>query len=126
MPLASNCRIVVFEPDLLFSSKIQSAAGKKGFDVIVVTNFDELRRDLEKTRPSLLVLSLDSLGTSLGETQTFIRLKAEECVGYYSHVNTRVADEARKLAIGTVVSRGAFFSKLEDILDRSSGSPQSF
>jgi hypothetical protein len=126
MPLESNRRIVVLEPDLLFSSKIQSAAEKKGFAVTVVTSFDELRRELEKTRPSLLALSLDSLGTRLGEIQTFIRLKAGECVGYYSHLNTRLADEARRLSIGTVVSRGAFFSKLEDILDQSSGSPQSF
>ena len=37
-------------------------------------------------------------------------------VGYYSHVNSELAEKARRMGISMVISRGAFANELEGIL----------
>ena len=119
--MATNGQILVFEPDLFFSSKIEGVARKMGFEITIIANFEELRQELENTSPRLLILNLDSLESKLREVQRFARGRAGECLGYYSHVNARLAEEARGLAIGTAVARGAFLGRFEDVLKRVSG-----
>jgi len=112
--------IVVFEPDLLFSSRIEGQARRIGADVKLVTAYDELLRQLRQNVPKLLIMNLDLLETRLDQLQEILGGKSCKSVGYYSHVNTRLGEEARRHGIGLMMSRGAFVAKMKEVLAQAS------
>lgn len=109
-------RVLVFEPDLLFSSKIESLSGTLGLPVSTVTDFGELVRGLTGNPPQLIVLNLDALESKLASLRDAFAGKSYMSVGYYSHMNKGLAEEAERSRISTVMSRGEFVSKLQKIL----------
>ena len=113
-------RIVVFEPDLLFSSRIEGQARRIGADLNLVTDYDGLLQQLSENVPELLILNLDLLESRLGQLQNILSGKSCKSVGYYSHVNTRLGEEARQCGIRLIMSRGAFFTKMGDIFAQTS------
>jgi ActR/RegA family two-component response regulator len=106
---------LVYEPDLLFSSGIESAARKHGFDVKLTTSATDLVESLKENAPSVVVVNLDAVGilSVLGGLP-----RKQDCrfVGYYSHINARAAEEAKKAGFETVLPRRAFVGKLNEIL----------
>jgi len=116
-------QVIAYEPDLLFSSKIESVAARFGLGVKVTSNLDELLRELKERSPQMVFVNLDAAQGELAVLEEFTRKRTCKIVGYYSHVNTRLAGEAKRIGIDSVVSRGAFTTKLEETLAaaRSSG-----
>ena len=100
-------RLLAFEPDLIFSSKIESLSRKFGVTAKVVTSVDGLLKDLAGSMPIAVTLNLDALQGKL-EALEEIAHKPFPVFGYYSHVDTALAEEARRLGIHTVIARGAF------------------
>lgn len=114
--MQNHARILAFEPDLLFSSKIESIAARLGFVTTVVTDWDGLLAKLGESIPSVLVVSLDTLDRKIADLVEFVRGKPCTILGYYSHVNVQLAEEARKVGFNVVMSRGAFVSRMEKTL----------
>ena len=112
----SNSRIVVFEPDLLFSSRIESEATRLGADVEIVTDLARLLSNLTDSNPALLILNLDSLKNDITRLSDGVRVKSLACVGYYSHVNTQLAQEAKRAEIGMIMPRGVFVKRIREII----------
>jgi hypothetical protein len=81
----------------------------------IVTDYEELLRHLTTRKPDLLLLNLDSLEGSLNRLEECIRAGPCKTVGYYSHTNSQLAAEAKRVGIDAV-SRGAFVAKLPDVL----------
>jgi hypothetical protein len=108
--------VLVFEPDLIFSSKIEAAAAKAGVEIVVTSRFEELLRQLKLFIPKSIVLNLDASTGELDALKDYIKLGTIEFVGYYSHVNVGLQEEARRLGIENVLSRGTFVSRLEGIM----------
>lgn len=46
------------------------------------------------------------------------REKRCTAVGYYSHVNAQVAEEARRVGFDVILSRGAFVAKMAETLHK--------
>lgn len=113
-------QMIAFEPDLLFSSKIEGAAAKNEIEVRVVSDSEELFRTLKETTPRVLLVNLDSWEGNLARLEELARKKSCKLVGYYSHVNTRLADQAKNVGFDTVISRGAFVSGLNQMLNEYS------
>jgi len=109
-------RLTVFEPDLLFSSKVESVCAKLGVETRTLTTFQDLRASLSVEPPNVLVINLDSLDDELGSLKDLIQKKPLKTVGYYSHVNAKLAEEARKIGVDLVIPRGAFANKIQDTL----------
>jgi hypothetical protein len=106
--------IVIFEPDLLFSSKIESAARKLELEVMIETRLEDAVSKMGSVDPLAIIVNLDAVpGNGL---QEFTRNKGRIVLGYYSHVNTRVCEEARNLGVNMVFSRGAFLARIDGIL----------
>lgn len=118
MNVRSN--VVVFEPDLLFSSRIEGQAAKTAVDVKVVTDYDELLRELTESVPRFLAIDLDALEGKLASLGDAIRGKSCVSVGYYSHVNTRLAEDAKRFGIDMIMTRSAFVNRIGEILVRVS------
>ena len=107
--------VLVCEADLLFSSGIESAARRHGFEVRLATTPTDLVETLKEKMPSVVIVNLDAVGV-LVALSGVNRKPGGRFVGYYSHVNSRVAEEAKKLGFETVLPRSAFVSKLNEIL----------
>jgi hypothetical protein len=108
-------RVLVFEPDLLFSSQIESAAHKLGLDAKVTVNMSELKQTLQDTAPRAVLVNLDALGA---DSRALVGLVPGACrlIGYYSHVNSKLATEALADGFELVLPRRAFVDRLNDIL----------
>lgn len=112
--------ILVVADDLLFRSKISTAAKAAGVVVRAATTADAAIERAREDRPSLILLDLDS-----GRTQPFevLRRLAESpdlaalaTLGFVSHVHAEHIRQARALGIGNVLARSAFVAQLPDIL----------
>jgi hypothetical protein len=108
--------LIAFEPDLLISSQIEGICVKLGIQIKIATTIQDLRASLSEEAPKALVLDLDSLATDMQILQELTQKKSYKMVGYYSHVNPELADEAKKSGIELVLPRGAFVTKMRSIL----------
>jgi hypothetical protein len=88
--------VVVYEPDLFFSSKIQSLVKGLAVPASVVTDINELKRKLAENSPRLIILNLDALEGSLASLEGVFTDKPGLLIGYYSHTNRKLAEEAKK------------------------------
>lgn len=111
--------ILAFEPDLLFSSKLESASEKMGIEIRVVSDVTRLLQELQSNAPSFLIANLDALEGKLDSLKSLVGGKSFRSVGYYSHVNARLGEEARSIGIRMVMSRGAFVGKFEELLKQA-------
>ena len=111
-----HTRMIVFEPDLLFSSKIEGIAARLGFAVTVMTDWDGLLSKLGESIPPVLVVNLDALDRKIVDLMGFVRGKPCTTLGYYSHVNVQLAEEAHKVGFDIILPRGAFVARMEKTL----------
>jgi len=118
--MMSTPSIVVFEPDLLFSSRIEGQARRIGADLKLVTDYDGLLRQLRENVPELLIVNLDLLETRLDQLQDILGGKSCKSVGYYSHVNARLGEKAKRFGIGLIMSQAAFVTKMNEVLSQAS------
>ncbi|MGH9174236.1 MAG: response regulator [Vicinamibacterales bacterium] len=112
--------ILVIADDLLFRSRISTAAKVAGVAVRAATTADAAIERARADRPTLILLDLDS-----GRTQPFdvLRRLSEDpelrtlpTLGFVSHVHAHLVRQARDLGIGSVLARSAFVVQLPDIL----------
>ena len=109
--------------DLMFTSKIKTAAGQLGVAVSFARSRDAALAEMRKSAPALVIFDLnnprtDPLGT-VGAMKGDPALAAIATLGYASHVQTDVINAARQAGVGEVLARSAFTMRLADILQRS-------
>ena len=86
----------------------------------VFGNLEEFIGEAKQTSARVALVNLDAMEGKLASLEGLPRNASCKVIGYYSHVNSRLAEEARRIGIGMVLSRGAFASKLEGILKECS------
>jgi len=110
--------------DLMFTSKIKTAAAQLGVPVGFARSSAAAMTEMRKTAPTLVILDLDSARIApldiVAAMQADPALAAVPTVGFVSHVHTDVIDAARKAGVGDVLARSAFTQQLADILTRGS------
>jgi CheY-like chemotaxis protein len=115
--------ILVVVDDLMFRSKISTAAKGVGAPIAAATTAEAAITRARELKPALIILDLDS-----GRTQPFevLRQLAADpdlasipTLGFVSHVHADAIREARALGIGEVLARSAFSATLPDILARA-------
>ncbi len=74
-------------------------------------------QQLKEATPRIVILNLDAAQGKLGALEGLLKDMSFQTVGYYSHVNTRLAEEARRIGIGIILSRGVFAARLGQILE---------
>jgi len=84
--------------------------------VKVFGNLEEFILEANQSTAQVALVNLDAAEGKLASLEGLPKNVSCKVVGYYSHVNSRLAEEARRIGIGRVLSRGAFVSKLEGIL----------
>jgi CheY-like chemotaxis protein len=108
--------------DLMFSSRIKTAANQLGVALTFARSADAALASMRKSAPSLVILDLnngrtDPLGIVAAMKQD-PALASIPTVGYASHVQTDVIEAARRAGVGEVLARSAFTQQLGEILQR--------
>jgi CheY-like chemotaxis protein len=114
--------VLVVVDDLLFRSKISSAAKAAGVETRVATSPEAAMERAREQRPSLVILDLDSTRTQPLEVLRQLTgdpgLSGVPTLGFVSHVHAEAIRSARAGGIGEVLARSAFAASLPDILSR--------
>jgi PleD family two-component response regulator len=112
--------IVAVLDDLMFSSKIKTAASQLGVPVVFARSADAALAEMRKAAPSLVILDLNNARTNplgiVAQMKQDATLAAIPTIGYASHVQTDVINAARQAGVTEVLARSAFTERLGDIL----------
>jgi PleD family two-component response regulator len=106
--------------DLMFSSKIKTAANQLGVDLRFSRSADGALETMRKNPTTLVIFDLNNerispLGIVAAMKQD-AALATIPTVGYASHVQTDVIQAARQAGVGEVLARSAFTQQLGEIL----------
>jgi CheY-like chemotaxis protein len=117
---ASN-RVVAVVDDLFFTVKIHEAAKRAGLPIeFVKSEIDAL--DKARSTPALMIIDLNC--AAINPLQLIGSLKGHEStrsvplVGYLSHVQGELKQQAQQAGCDTVLARSAFSQNLPQILKR--------
>jgi PleD family two-component response regulator len=109
--------------DLMFTSKIKTAASQLGVEVAFARSAEAARTALDSSPPALVILDLnnpriDPLGL-VAAMKANPKLAAIPTVGFVSHVQTDLINAARAAGVRDVLARSAFTQQLPEILRRA-------
>ena len=114
-------KIVAVLDDLFFTVKINESAKRAGMPVEFVKNEADAL-DRAQTRPALMIVDLNC--RSVDPLDLIRKLKAEEgtkgvsLLGYVSHVQGELKQQAQQAGCDVVLPRSAFSQNLQQILKR--------
>ncbi|HVO58552.1 MAG TPA: response regulator [Dongiaceae bacterium] len=109
-------RVIAYLDDLFFQMKLAETAKHLGVEVKVASNPESLLQLLEP-RPDLVIVDLNARAEPLAAVE---RLRAADpglrVVGFLSHVQTGLAEQARGAGFDEVMPRSKFSMNLPEIL----------
>jgi DNA-binding NarL/FixJ family response regulator len=112
--------IVAAVDDLMFSSRIATAAKQMGIEVAFARSSEDVLSQSRAKKPGLIIFDLNA--TRLDPIGTIKAIKADEAfgetttLGFVSHVDSDVIAAARAAGIDEVLARSAFTARLAEIL----------
>ena len=117
--------LLVAVRDLLFASKIDSAAKRLGVSLAWAPRQVALSSAAEERRPQAILADLSEVG-AMAELRTIRqRLPLTRVIGFLGHLQSDLIDEARSMGIEEVLTRGQLAASLDDVLLRATGSATS-
>ena len=110
--------IIAAIDDLFFASKIRATGESLGVEVKFVRNADAAMAAAKERRPDLIIVNLQAdyalnLARTVGADAD---LKLVPLLGFYSHVETELQQQAREAGYTNVLPRSAFTARLPEIL----------
>ena len=102
--------------DLMFSSKIKTAANQLGVDLRFARSADGALETMRKNPTTLVIFDLNNERINplaiVAAMKQDPALASIPTVGYASHVQTDVINAARQAGVGEVLARSAFAQQL--------------
>ena len=111
----ATCKVVAVLNDLIFETKIRSTAKALGIDTKVVRSSAVLAAELDETRPSLLIVDLNTAGVDAVATGN-VHTPRPYVVAFVSHVDQDLAKQAVEAGADQVMPRSRFTAELPRIL----------
>lgn len=113
-------RVLALVDDLLFVSKIAETARQVGIELKTVGTVEALATEARAAAPSLVIADLNAKGRPL---EAVAALRGAGCaapvLGFLSHVQVEIAEQARAAGFDTVLPRSKFTQQLAEILARA-------
>jgi CheY-like chemotaxis protein len=113
--------ILAVVSDLMFTSKIRTAAARIGVEVVFARSSRDALAAMDKGPPALVIFDLDA--RSIDPLGTLAAMKADPAlttvptVGFVSHVRADLIEAARQAGVDDVMARSAFAERLPVILE---------
>jgi PleD family two-component response regulator len=115
--------IIIAVDDLMFSSRISTAAKAVGATIRFARSPDAVLGAARETAPSLVILDLNSSRVKpleiVGALKQDPALAAIPTLGFVSHVDSATIEAARQAGVDRVLARSAFVQQLPDLLSAS-------
>jgi PleD family two-component response regulator len=112
--------VLVAVDDLMFSSRISTAAKAVGAAIRFTRSPDAVVAAARETIPALVLLDLNSARTRpleiIAALKSDAALAAVPTVGFVSHVDTGTIAAARRAGVDRVLARSAFVEQLPALL----------
>jgi CheY-like chemotaxis protein len=114
--------ILVLLDNLFFAAKINQAAAKSGLKVDYAKKADKALEIARKGQPSLIIIDLDEARCSPLDLIKSLKgdegLRSIPTLGFVSHINTGVQEEAREAGCDRVLARSVFDRDIASILNQ--------
>lgn len=118
-------KILAVVEDLLFTVKISDAAKRAGLDVEFVKSERDVLDKAEQEKPLLVILDLNYGAVQplklISKLKGSAETKPISVIGYLSHVQGELKQQAQEAGANIVMARSAFSQNLQQILKRHSG-----
>jgi CheY-like chemotaxis protein len=112
--------VLVAVDDLMFSSRISTAAKALGTAIRFTRSPDAVLTAARETMPALVLLDLNSARSRPLEILAALKsdpgLAAVPTVGFVAHVDTATIEAARRAGVDRVLARSAFVEQLPALL----------
>jgi len=118
-------KILAVVDDLLFTVKISDAAKRVGLDVEFLKSEHDVLHKAKHDKPLLIILDLNN--NSVAPLNLIEKLKGDgdlqriSLIGYLSHVQGELKQQAHEAGANIVMARSAFSQNLQQILKRHAG-----
>jgi two-component system, cell cycle response regulator DivK len=113
-------KVLVAVPDLMLQSRITEAARRAGVEVVLASSAEEVLTAGRREKPGLVILDLESPRVQADRALQRLRSDPELCavptLGFYSHVDKRLAERMVQAGCDRAIPRGQFVDQLEAIL----------
>jgi PleD family two-component response regulator len=118
-------KILAVVEDLLFTVKISDAAKRAGLDVEFVKSERDVIEKATQEKPLLIILDLNFSAVEplklISKVKSNGEMKQISVIGYLSHVQGELKQQAQEAGANIVMARSAFSQNLQQILRRHSG-----
>lgn len=118
-------KILAVVDDLLFTVKINDAAKRAGLDVDFLKSEQAVLEKARAEKPLLVIIDLNNNSVQplrlISKLKTDGDLKQISLIGYLSHVQGELKQQAQEAGANIVMARSAFSQNLQQILKRHAG-----
>jgi PleD family two-component response regulator len=118
-------KILAVVEDLMFTVKIADAAKRAGLDVEFVKSERDVIEKATHEKPLLIILDLNFNAVEplklISKVKSDGEMKQISVIGYLSHVQGELKQQAQEAGANIVMARSAFSQNLQQILKRHSG-----
>jgi PleD family two-component response regulator len=118
-------KILAVVEDLLFTVKISDAAKRAGLEVEFVKSERDVLEKAVNEKPILIILDLNFSAVQplklISKVKSDGEMKQISVIGYLSHVQGELKQQAQDAGANMVMARSAFSQNLQQILKRHSG-----
>jgi PleD family two-component response regulator len=118
-------KILAVVEDLLFTVKISDAAKRAGLEVEFVKSERDVIEKATTEKPLLIILDLNFSAVQplklISKVKSNGEMKQISVIGYLSHVQGELKQQAQEAGANIVMARSAFSQNLQQILKRHSG-----
>ncbi len=113
-------KIIVAVNDLFFAARIRSAAEHLGLSLLSAKNGDQVLDLARRETPELIIFDLNNSRCqpleTIGRLKQEATLAAIRTIGYFSHVQVDLRQQARAAGCDLVLPKSAFTQKLSELL----------
>jgi CheY-like chemotaxis protein len=118
-------KILAVVDDLLFTVKISDAAKRVGLEVDFLKSEHDVVQKATDDKPLLIIIDLNNNSIDplslIAKLKTDGDLKKISLIGYLSHVQGELKQQAHEAGANIVMARSAFSQNLQQILKRHAG-----
>jgi PleD family two-component response regulator len=118
-------KILAVVEDLLFTVKISDAAKRAGLEVEFLKSERDVIEKATQEKPLLIILDLNFNAVQplklISKVKSNGEMKQISVIGYLSHVQGELKQQAQDAGANMVMARSAFSQNLQQILKRHSG-----
>jgi|SRR5579871_134930 len=120
-------KVLAVVDDLLFTVKISDAAKRVGLDAEFLKTEQDVLEKAKLDKPLLIILDLNANSVQALKLIQKIKgngeLKQISLIGFLSHVQGELKQQAQEAGANIVMARSAFSQNLQQILKRHAGVP---